>query len=160
MSDYPKASFRFLTWTDLDVLNNRFPQPTPTSHDKRLQKQDKGSASYVCAELENAVVAIQLIRWKGPQNKADRLLSTLPEVGSLYTLPQYRGKGIGAALVRYSENMISDKGYSGVGAIIKDNNDISIAMHLKDGYQKIGEASRTKQHPDLSRSYYIKLFAQ
>lgn len=152
--------FRSLRHSDLDILEREFPQPSPTSHQKRLQKQNEGKAAYNCAELDGTIVAIQLIRWRGPQKKADRKLSDLPEVGSLYTLPDYRGKGIGGALVRYSEDMIKSRGYEGVGAIIKDNNDISIQMHLKDGYERIGEATRTKQHPDLGRSYYVKRFAK
>lgn len=160
MATDPSLQFRPLQHADLAVLVQQFPQPSPTSHQKRLQKQDKGKASYTCAAIGERIVAIQLIRWSGPQKKADRKLSHLPEVGSLYTLPDYRGQGIGAALVRYSENLIADKGYSGVGAIIKDNNDISIQMHVKDGYVRIGEATRTKQHPDLSRSYYVKTFVK
>lgn len=150
------TQFRPLTISDLPVLERDFPEPAAGSHAKRLKQQTEGTCSYLCAEQNGTIAAIQLIRWRGPQKKQDRALSRLPEVGSLYTLPEFRGQGIGAALVKHSEQLIKSRGYSGVGAIIKDDNTISIHMHLKDGYEKIGEATRTKQDPDKARSYYVK----
>lgn len=160
MTENSTLQFRPLTMTDLDKLNSEFPQPTPNSHEKRLKKQMDGSVSYIGAELKGVLVGIELIRWKGPQNDNDKKLSQFPEVGSLYTLPEYRGQGIGATISRYTENLVASKGYKGVGAIIKDNNKASIQLHIKNGYARIGEASRTKQHPNLPRSYYVKLFSK
>lgn len=154
----PLLTFRLLTLSDIETLEQHFPQPTPGSHVRRLDRQAAGDYSYWCALISDTIVAIQLIRWHGPIEYEDRQISQLPELGSLYVLPDYRGKGIGSQLVRHSEQEIIAQGYTGVGAIIKDENTISIQLHIKDGYTRVGVATRTKQDPDSPRSYYIKRF--
>jgi GNAT superfamily N-acetyltransferase len=152
--------FRTLTHTDLDELVQNFPQPQPDAHVKRLAHQDTGDYSYFCIEQDGTIAAIQLVRWTGPRKHEDRRLSQRPEIGSLYVRPEYRGKGLGSALIAHSEDTVYKQGHTGVGAIIKDSNAISIQMHVKRGYQPIGIASRTDQDPDEPRTYYVKRFTR
>jgi GNAT superfamily N-acetyltransferase len=152
------VKFRLLSLTDLGQLERDFPQPKPGDHAARLELQAKNTYSYICAEVDERIVAIELIRWSGPQKSEDQLLSQYPELGSLYVIPDYRSQGIGSRLSDYAEHLVKKRGYIGVGATIKDSNTISIAMHRARGYRPVGAASRTRQHPNEPRSYYIKQF--
>lgn len=152
--------FRTLAHTDLEELVQNFPQPQPDAHAKRLAHQDAGDYSYFCTEQDGIIAAIQLVRWTGPRKQEDRILSQLPEIGSLYVRPEYRGKGLSGALITHSEDTAYRRGYSGIGAIIKNSNAISTQMHLRRGYRPIGVATRTDQDPDEPRTYYIKQFTQ
>ena len=151
---------RNLLASDLEILVRSFPQPTPVSHAKRLQRQQDGDYTYSCLEIDDTVVAIQLTRWHGPNSAADAQLSTFPQLGSLYVLPEHRGKGYASMLLQHSEQAIRSKGFAAVGAIIKDNNLPSIAMHTARGYVAIGEASRSSHSIDIPRTYYLKQLRQ
>ena len=59
--------------------------------------------------------------------------------GSLYLLPEARGKGIGARLLTTLENLLFYQGYQRIYALITAENKISIAFHKKCGYTLRGE---------------------
>lgn len=147
---------RPLNFDDLSSLNTHFPQPHSGAHRVRLEHQAKGKESYNCVDIDGTIAAIQLIRWSGSNNPKHQVLSQYPEIGSVYVLPQFRQQGLAKALLKNSERLIKEKGHQGAGLVIKDENEISINLHIKAGYKAVGAASPTKQDPDKPRTYYTK----
>lgn len=154
------VTIRRLTSSDLPVLELFFPQPRPDAHQVRIAKQDQDIYCYSGLVAQGKIVAIILIRWRGPLLAQHRKLSTYPEISAVYVLPAYRRQGFAMALLRDCEAQIVERGYAGAGLIIKDENTISIHMHTTCGYEPVGKARPTRQDPDKPRTYYLKRFDQ
>jgi len=151
---------RQLTLQDLPYLERTFPEPETGSHSRRLSSQERGFISYLCAEVDGVIAGIILVRWRGPVDSLHLKLSTFPEIGSVFVLPEYRSRGLGKQLLNYAESQIQQKSFKGAGLLIKDNNSISIALHLKEGYVPVGAAQYGKRDPDEPRTYYTKVFSK
>ena len=154
------VTFRTLTDADLIELETFFPEPHAMAHQRRLKKQHRGVCLYSAAIIEGKITAIQLIRWNGPTLPQHRTLSTYPEIGSLFVLPEFRRRGIGSRLLEYSERRIAIKGHPGACLAIKDSNDTSVHMHHVRGYTPVGAAQPNKNDPTEPRTYYVKLFTK
>lgn len=61
------------------------------------------------------------------------------EVGKLYVLHRFVGKGVGYKLLTTSEEMIKQKGFDKVNIEVYIKNERAITFYERQGYQKIGK---------------------
>ncbi len=154
--EIPSHIIRSLAIDDLSYLEAHFPELKEGTHAKRLLLQEKGRLSYNGIIVDGAIAGVQLIRWDGPVDDDHRGLSTYPEIGSVYVLPEFRKQGLASALLRNSERLIKEQGHEAAGLLIKDSNTPSINLHKKEGYVAVGKANAHKDSPDEPRTYFVK----
>ncbi|MGB0371175.1 MAG: aminoglycoside 6'-N-acetyltransferase [Opitutales bacterium] len=66
--------------------------------------------------------------------------SPIPYLEGWYVSPEYRGQGIGRALVTFAENWASDQGYTEMASDAECDNTLSIQIHKTLGFREVGRS--------------------
>lgn len=104
------------------------------------------------AELNNRIVGAVWVRYI---KAFGHINDAVPEF-AISAYPQYRGKGIGTALMRKMLEHLRLKGYSRTSlAVQKDN--YAVKMHQSVGFEICDENERDRRYPAIPRPQYLRL---
>ncbi len=103
---------------------------------------------FIVAEKDSKVVGYLSAVLEGYVNKICHILS-------LAVLPEYRGKSIGSALLRYLIDLVKIRGISSIILEVKKDNVVAINLYKKFGFKTIGY--RHKYYRDGSDALIMKL---
>ena len=70
----------------------------------------------------------------------------VPELGKLYVLERFFGKGVGHGLLKEVENEVKQKGYKEIHLIVYVKNARAIAFYERQGYVSIGMMDFKMEH--------------
>ena len=105
---------------------------------KYLSEQNSGDRDVFIAEYEGELAGYVTIQWK-PTYKPF-IERDIPEIKDLFTLYEYRNKGIATVLMDKAETRIKEKGYKTIGLGVGLYSDYGTAqrMYIKRGYNLDG----------------------
>lgn len=140
--------------TDVALIEKRFPQGGVTKHAERLDRQQKGDATYLIAWRKGTPVGHALLNWRGSRDEhvAKQLKSACPDIEDLFVLAGLRSQGIGRQLLDFAEQLASTRGYSLLGlSVAAETNDAARRLYERLGYQdaRFGEYLERGAHVDL-----------
>jgi GNAT superfamily N-acetyltransferase len=124
-----KFNIRLANESDLDGLCNiRNNQDLFTGY---LQQYKKQEAYLVIAEQNRIILGFGVLKLKG---------SLIPKLSDLFVDVNYRGNGIGSALIRFRENISRDLGFSEIFVSVDPiENPKMIKLISKHGYDAMSE---------------------
>lgn len=122
---------------ELDVLNDRLKSYIPHFHEKKIDWQDKGEASWLIAWMGEEPVGHILIKWNGVPDSfvKSNIEEQYPFVQNLAVKITHQRKGIGTQLVNMAEQMIKDRKHTKVGMAVSSENDSARKLYEKLGYK-------------------------
>jgi ribosomal protein S18 acetylase RimI-like enzyme len=129
----PATSVRLGTAADLPALDRAIPTGRNDVHRSFLARQEAGDASYVVAWQGAEPVGSGVIRWGGQD----------PEISNLHVPEPLRSQGIGAAIVRYAEDLVRERGFGRVSIAVGEANPRAAALYERLGYRDTGRRSTT-----------------
>ena len=139
-------------------------------------RRDAGSFSYrnaILAEADGAPVSC-LIGYALPENPEPIDSATMPPmfvplqelenlapstwyVNVLATLPEYRSKGHGAALLALAEKIAAESRLRGLSIIVNGANDGARRLYERSGYRRVAERPMVKEDWDNPGSSWVLL---
>jgi GNAT superfamily N-acetyltransferase len=129
---------RSIAEIDVALIEKRFPQGGVTKHAERLDRQQKGDATYLIAWRKGTPVGHALLNWGGSRDEhvAKQLKSPCPDVEDLFVLAELRSQGIGGQLLGFAEQLASTRGYSFLGlSVAAETNEAARRLYERLGYQ-------------------------
>jgi ribosomal protein S18 acetylase RimI-like enzyme len=109
---------------------------TPDGHENSLQEDDKKKFITVLCEIEGQVVGYATV-----EESMWDLSRHAGEFG-IAVLPQFRGNGIGSALLDSVLGVASDKGFKKVNLSVFHTNKHAINLYKRFGFKKVGRKSK------------------
>lgn len=129
---------RVCTPGDVDMLNKAWPL-TGDVHVAHWRAQIDGSTTFLVAWQTDVPLGSAVIRWNGfPDENARQEFSGCVEVCHLHVRNEFRGRGVGSALVLAAESMAIDRGVTSVGIAVADDSPRAAALYVRLGYQPSG----------------------
>jgi GNAT superfamily N-acetyltransferase len=122
-------NIRLANESDLDGLCNiRNNQDLFTGY---LQQYEKQEAYLVIAEQNSIILGFGVLKLKG---------SLIPKLSDFYVDENYRGEGVGSALIKFRENISRDLGFSEIFVSVDPiENPKMIKLIKKHGYDAMSE---------------------
>lgn len=105
------------------------PYLTTQEIEKRISRQDQGKAEFLVAEVNNEIVGFLYVKWFGKKTHPD-----YPDIEDLYVGVQFRGKGVGAFLLKEAEKKAREKGFTKIGLAVSPE----LNNKVKVWYEKLG----------------------
>jgi ribosomal protein S18 acetylase RimI-like enzyme len=102
----------------------------------RWDGQSEGRWEVLTAWDETRLVGSAVLRWEGPFNA--EVAAALPqqvELGFLQIEPDYRGQGIGTALLRLAEQRCRERGVTRLGLGVALDNSRAVRLYQRLGYE-------------------------
>jgi len=141
------------------VVNEKFKVAylTPWTREMRsvwFEEHNDGNYPVCVAEIDDVVVGFVFIQ---PYRRGRIALKQSAEI-SYFVDNQYRKMGIGEKLIKYMESECCMRGIKTLLAIIIDNNEASIRLTEKCGYEKWGHLPKVATFDDVEvgHLYYGK----
>ena len=145
---------------DVALLKRFHGQDNPPSGNYYLKERLKGRCTVLIAWAGELPVGRLFLHWSsGAEGELDRIAAKLPEAAKfldvptfneLEVLPDFRGKGIGTALIRRAEELVSERGVSRAGMSVSVTNIRARALYERLGYRDcgLGESSDCGEYVD------------
>lgn len=121
---------------DLGALDAIFPR-VEGRHKQRFAIQANGRGLYLTAWDNDDLVGIALLKWRGMPELHTTLLAPSPRVTDLYVHEDWRGQGIGNAILHEAEHQAKLRGYSTINLSVALDNPAK-RLYERRGYQDIG----------------------
>lgn len=83
----------------------------------------------------------------------------LPELGKLYVLERFKGKGVGYGLLNKTEEFVLNKGFNELNLEVYVENKGAIAFYKRQGYQIIGKVDFPMEENTYENLVMTKIIA-
>ena len=101
--------------------------------------QTAGRWDFLTAWSGPRLVGSACLRWEGPFNEEVAAASPRQvELGFLHVQPEFRGRGVGTALVGLAEQRCRERGVTSLGLGVGDGNPRAAALYQRLGYAATG----------------------
>lgn len=123
--------------TDLPLLERDL--PAGEAHRRHLERQADGVRTYLGAFGNDRVVGTCVVSWDGCREP--ELREAFPdavEIAGLHVGEQWRGQGVGSALVRAAERLAWEAGCRRLVIGVADDNPGAAALYRSLGYRETG----------------------
>lgn len=129
---------RACTGHDLAKLTARWKVPGNV-HEGHHSNQLTGHTTYLVAWTNDEPLAAGVLQWEGcigPNARA--AFPTAVEINHLQVRDEYRGRGIGTAVLAFAEQLIGSAGKAQVALAVADDNPQAESLYLRLGYRPTG----------------------
>ncbi len=117
-----------------------WPECTADRHAFEIDLVLSSNGIALLAELsQSSLVGFAEISIRSDHVEGTRV-SPVPYLEAWYVEPNYRGKGIGRALIKAAEDFSLQKGYSELASDTGVNDKASIEIHKKIGFKEVGRS--------------------
>lgn len=134
----PEVIIKPATRDELDILNEKLKSYLPNFHEKKIEWQEKGEATWLIAWIGDEPVGHLLIKWNGAPDEyiQNHVYEHYPYLQNLAVKISHQRKGIGTQLVNTAEKMIKNNGHKRVGMAVSTENDSAKQLYGKLGYKE------------------------
>jgi ribosomal protein S18 acetylase RimI-like enzyme len=102
---------------------------------RRLQLQAQGHMEYPIAIIDDRIVGYLLLKWNCPEDPfLKRKLPPCAEIEDFSVDPEFRGRGIGTALLTYAETEAKEHGETRLGLAVGIENDRAVRFYERHGF--------------------------
>ena len=107
----------------------------PAKHRDRVERQDRGEALYLLALLGDRIIGHLLLKWNGPEHEFVRpRVPSCAEIEDFVVGPEWRGQGVGGALLNAADTCCRDRGVARLGLAVGLENPSARAIYEHRGY--------------------------
>ncbi len=107
----------------------------PSKHRNRVERQDRDEVRYLLAWIDDQVIGHLLLKWDGPHSAEIRLRApSCAEIEDFVVAPEWRGQGVGGALLKAADDRCRERGVSRVGLGVGLENPSARAIYEHRSY--------------------------
>lgn len=131
-------------------------------HDQRWQQQQQGNAVYLIARQQGQPVGHAYLKWHGaddPQVVQQRI-GLCPDLEDIFVLGHWRSHGIGSALIRMAEALVTAQGFQSIGLSVSIENPAARRLYERLGYQDAGFGVYTEQGAYLDEHGHTQVWEE
>lgn len=124
------------TEADIPLLESlSFSAGLPSKHRNRLERQDRDEALYLLALLGDRIIGHLLLKWDGPHSDEIRwLVPACAEIEDFVVDSEFRGQGVGSALLAFADSNCLERGVSRIGLAVGVENPSARAIYEHRGF--------------------------
>jgi ribosomal protein S18 acetylase RimI-like enzyme len=108
-------------------------------HGSHFAEQQNGTATYLIAWDSEEPLGCGMLQWRGCYGDNGR--SAYPfavEINHLHVRPEWRGRGVGTAIIRAAEQLAADHDQPLVAIGVADDNPAAVRLYRRRGYEPTG----------------------
>jgi ribosomal protein S18 acetylase RimI-like enzyme len=131
-------TIRLATPADLAAILQIKPGIKREAVQRRIERTRQGQAAYWLAESGGRLLGHVFLKFDGKPTA-----NNYPDIEDLYVRPNFRGQGIGTALLKRCEATARGRGFAAIGLSVGADND-----HARELYRRLG-------YVDVSQEPYV-----
>lgn len=131
-------------------------------HEDRWQQQQQGNAVYLIAQQQGQPVGHALLKWHGATDPhvVQRRTMPCPDLEDIFVLGDWRGHGIGTALICMAEKLATAQGFHHTGLSVGIENPTAQRLYERLGYQDAGFGVYTEQGSYLDEQGHTQVWEE
>lgn len=123
---------------DLAMLSSRWKVPGGV-HESHHSGQLAGNTTYLVAWKDEEPLGSRVVQWGGcVGNQAREAFPQAVQINHLQVRDEYRGQGVGTAMIAAAEQLIGREGRLQVAVGVADDNPHAERLYLSLGYRRTG----------------------